>query len=530
MAGKTVGLLVVHGIGEQQPGDTSRKLITGLRMACGGDVEYSERSESALHRQPDPLPPPVEVTIRGLEMTLVIYEVYWADLMAGHKAAGSFQVHQLLALPWLRRQNRERGLYGDSPPQIMPEEESLLLLYVVSTCAYYGYYGARQVANLAGMVAHTCLAALFLLLVPTVTVSRLVGSIRSLKRAVAAYQDAIGRLVNWDRRRSVARATAGRHPVDVLLDGYVGDIMTYVNSLGRQFLAANVRDWDAGAAVLQRFHARMQQASAECDEVHVLAHSLGSVVAYHGITGYGLPSAAEHVIHASEPLAKLQGFYTFGSPLSKFGYFWPRLVGYRPTRLIISNGEPSRVSCPGNVIECEWLNFYNPLDLVSGKLAPPPGFLPPTNIRVLESGLVAAHVRYERNAEFLGTIVRRLCGNEVELKKVTIGRVSGFAKSLAESLGGLGGFTFLVAVGAVTQVGVLWLLARGAGELVGTFGSVATAVQVTNWTWAGGLVLSLAFTAGAGLRLAKIQAFNWALWREMGELNASSRPPTVAGV
>src|SRR5437870_13500694 len=92
----------------------------------------------------------------------------------------------------------------------------------------------------------------------------------------------------------------------------------------------------------------------------------------------------------------------FGSPIAKFRYFRPLLVGYRRPRLLLADEQPVRASCMGNVLGCERLTFYNPLDLVSGKLTPLPGFSPSTNIRVLEPGLIASHVRYERNAEFLG--------------------------------------------------------------------------------------------------------------------------------
>src|SRR2546425_1981349 len=107
----------------------------------------------------------------------------------------------------------------------------------------------------------------------------------------------------------------------------------------------------------------------------------------------------------------------FGSPIAKFRYFRPLLVGYRRPRLLLEDEQPVRASCMGNVLGCERLTFYNPLDLVSGKLTPLPGFSPSTNIRVLEPGLIASHVRYERNAEFLGTIVPRLFGKEVNLRR-----------------------------------------------------------------------------------------------------------------
>jgi hypothetical protein len=114
------------------------------------EAAYSGKIDKLPRRAGSPggIPFPIEVRIRGVETTLVVYEVYWANLMAGGQAAGSFQIQHLIALPWMRRQNTELGLYGDNPPRVA-QEESLLFLYFVTTCAYYGYYGARQVVNLS---------------------------------------------------------------------------------------------------------------------------------------------------------------------------------------------------------------------------------------------------------------------------------------------------------------------------------------------------------------------------------------------
>ena len=219
--------------------------------------------------------------------------------------------------------------------------------------------------------------------------------------------------------------------------------------------------------------------------------------------------------------------YTFGSPIGKFRYFWPLLVGYHPARVLIEDGRPVRAASAGDVIACDWLNFYNPLDLISGKLTPQPGFPPPTNIRVLESGLIASHVRYERNSEFLDSIAPRLFGPGVKPKAIKEGRLPGLAKSLAESLAGVSGFAILVALGLATQVGVLWLLGLGVGELVGLFAFFAIVAWVSKATWAIGLVLSLAMIAGRGLGLAKLQALNWAVWKES---ETPAPPQADAGV
>ena len=62
-------------------------------------TETSPPHAHTLPHQPTTLlPAPIEINVRGFDRTLVLYEVYWADLMAGEKAAGSFQMQQLIAL------------------------------------------------------------------------------------------------------------------------------------------------------------------------------------------------------------------------------------------------------------------------------------------------------------------------------------------------------------------------------------------------------------------------------------------------
>ena len=66
-----IGLLIVHGIGEQRRGQTTDKLLVGLKAAYG----------DALHVEHDADGYPAVVTANGQSVRL--YEVYWADLLKG---------------------------------------------------------------------------------------------------------------------------------------------------------------------------------------------------------------------------------------------------------------------------------------------------------------------------------------------------------------------------------------------------------------------------------------------------------------
>jgi len=89
-------LLVVHGIGAQERGETLAKLTSGLRRVDRDSVSND------IHDG-------VVATIGGQSVRL--YEVYWADLLKGDLARGGFQIKELQSLSWFPWFNIRRGNY-----------------------------------------------------------------------------------------------------------------------------------------------------------------------------------------------------------------------------------------------------------------------------------------------------------------------------------------------------------------------------------------------------------------------------------
>src|SRR5262245_58649792 len=73
-------LLIVHGIGEQLPGQTTDKLVSGLDAAFGQRLAVTRDANGRA----------VAVAVGGV--TVAIHEVYWADLLTREAHRG--------ALPW----------------------------------------------------------------------------------------------------------------------------------------------------------------------------------------------------------------------------------------------------------------------------------------------------------------------------------------------------------------------------------------------------------------------------------------------
>jgi hypothetical protein len=59
-----------------------------------------------------------------------------------------------------------------------------------------------------------------------------------------------------------------------------------------------------------------------CQSIHIVAHSLGTVVMYHALRGFGVDNAVRADRPTlSEAMATIEHLYTIGSPLEKIRFF-----------------------------------------------------------------------------------------------------------------------------------------------------------------------------------------------------------------
>lgn len=107
-----LGVIVVHGIGRQKPGEATDKFVRGLERAYGADC----RVEGLAHR----------TLVRLPGRTLAVYEAFWADLLAGDAVAGSFKPWQFNEVAWFPFLNLRAGFYG-APPHVRVLLWTLLL-------------------------------------------------------------------------------------------------------------------------------------------------------------------------------------------------------------------------------------------------------------------------------------------------------------------------------------------------------------------------------------------------------------------
>lgn len=384
-------LLVVHGIGAQEPHDTLRKLVEGLRRV---DAEFAPRSDGA----------GLVATFAGQPVRL--HEVFWADLLKGEIIRGTFLMHEIQSLAWFPWFNLRRGTYRRGTYSAARLAWWCVALPVVNFFLLFAYYGASFFTQVLSGSAAT---------------------------------------------RPRAGQRPAPTPLDRLLDEYAGDVLNYVNSAAQAFYRAAgepdvPRDvQDVHKQVVQRFYDRLVAAAEVegCQSISIVAHSLGTVVAYHALSGFdpdGHSSLPERVQAA---VGKVSHLYTIGCPLEKIRFFWPRVAPVAP------KGRDTRIT---------WHNFVSFLDPVAGVVRTFTDWGPVVNHRLLGGGFLSAHIVYERSAAFLTTLGAGLGVQAMRLHRSPAERIGDALLLTAETLVAPVLLALVLAVGAGLFVAVALLV------------------------------------------------------------------------
>jgi hypothetical protein len=378
-----VGVLVIHGIGEQEPGDTLAKLWHGLRRI------FPQMAEKPAAGEP--------VTLGGRPVRF--YEVYWADLLMGERVIGTFDFDEFSSLAWFPLFNQLYGAYAKEPYPRWTIFRHSVSLSLGGFALLIVYWGARLFAQLWGGL-------------------RDVGKRRTDSSELAGK--------NWiERARLIAEQTSHeKTAVERMLDEYAADVLTYINSAGDTFnperkVPEELRR--VHGEIMDRFDDQLVRMRSDgCRSIHIVAHSLGTVVMYHALRGLG-PEAAARTGRPglSEAMASVEHLYTIGSPLEKIRYFWP---GLRP-QTNLAGERP-----------IAWDNFVSYFDPVAGMLRRYGEWGPVNNHRLLGGGFLSGHVIYERSDAFLGRLTEGLFGEAMTPQRTRGERLKDVAMLLGESL------------------------------------------------------------------------------------------------
>jgi len=437
-ARRRVALLVVHGIGDSKRGVTRAKVIEGLRAAYGNDfVVEEEDSRGAI---------PIELPMEDGHCSARLYEVYWADLL----------------------RESERGSFATSD---------------VGPTAWY------PLANLAGAKYPAGHGNPFFVWVSTMALVPFVGLFWCGYVGLTTLASAIASALN--RERSDKRSW-----VDDTLDKYAGDISTYIKSL-RGATAVNSARFDAAERILLKFREVFAAATNDpnVDEIQILAHSLGTVIAHHALSAER-PATSANVLNevgddfddSGGVLAKpldarkpVTALLTIGSPLQKILFFWPELVAGR-----IRIEGPAGTEASGRTLQ--WTNFYNLFDPVSGRLEGLSPEIPIKDQRIWAGGAVTSHTVYESNRAFLGTLTKQLTGTARRPRFNAWKATLRVLTSPLETALALIAIPLVVVVGAAFVAALLGLVPRGLGWIADQIGMTGLGTQLADW---GGLAMLL---------------------------------------
>jgi hypothetical protein len=204
--------------------------------------------------------------------------------------------------------------------------------------------------------AATLLYLLFLLLCASIPLGALYVGVQQL---LVSMSGAVF-VPNWPAWGLVALGVtfaAGSWLARSFFDGYVGDVVAYVSGYSSsKFFQSRI---EINARVDKVFKAVTQDG---CDKLIVLAHSLGTVVAYDALNRFLLRRELRRKVGKVE-------FITFGSPLDKIAYIWRSESGgadILKTQLV-ADRQPliSREEVRAMV---RWQNVYAKYDIVAGSL------------------------------------------------------------------------------------------------------------------------------------------------------------------
>lgn len=356
-----IGLLLVHGIGEQ-------KRLEHLRCTAADIASYVEETPN-LHR--------LSVTDRSAEDGLIVIDAAFAD--GGREKQVRLNCREV----WWA----DLGASGGLGAQIA------FWFWGLGEWAAEIHFKGKKLSNTSELMANPHFAG-DKTGQPPGHRHRLITRVDLLFAGVLALLT----LVTWWLAKHILAVLTRRAPDPSLIFLFLGDVKAYQQPGGPGRGTQEDPNMPRRATIRRRMvSATTEMASQGYDRWYVLAHSLGSVLAFNALqeTEIALPNYLEEAEWASLPAGmktktpyapagvhpstkemmprrptwlddhdgisrealfeRFAGLITYGSPLDKFAALWPRIVCLNKQRAVFRRG-------------CEWLNLYDPTDPVGASL------------------------------------------------------------------------------------------------------------------------------------------------------------------
>lgn len=375
---ETVGLLFVHGIGEQKRWAHLRQSVIELaellRLFSGPKASISiiDRTDTWTGEPGEPnLDDPAPIALRwrqppeagGRAIDFECHEVWWADLAMRTGLFDSIRfwiwgLGQWAAPVYMELDASSLDKFAKRDPDAAPRPQVDMPQSVARQLCYQ--FLARFNLAWAGFVAVLTVLSFSLF-------KRVAGNVGQVAAAPSVLVHYLGDVQVYEQRARPGEGLVSDpgHPKRVGIR----------RRMVAEMVAMGARDYDRW---------------------YIMAHSLGSVVAFNGIgeIGHTLPNylperlwralpqrlrrdpacalrddlhrmmparptwlAPEDCINRPLLFANMLGFITYGSPLDKFAALWPRIVAFER----YAGAQPV-------FPECEWINIVTDTDPVAGAL------------------------------------------------------------------------------------------------------------------------------------------------------------------
>jgi hypothetical protein len=365
-----IGVILVHGIGEQTRFEhldsQLRFLIAAITRLAEKDsvtVEVDPSGPSPFHADTDtwnsgPRPSVTVVTRHRLngkleETRIGVHEVWWADVNEEYSLAKQLRFWRWGLSLWFHPGNGQSNLASSSrvrPPNVGRGGRRLLRARLYWICTFFALLGiaswayalVRKYFDLKGLR-------------PARVITNYVSGVKlygqaerlgpGLFRGNADFLDTIGDPPRVSIRRRMVRAIA-----DVACQGY-DRWYILAHSLGT-VVAFN--------GLMETSHAwpgYLDEARWECLKLHQLAGPAApGTQEFNGRTMPPRPLwlNGNEIAYRGRIFSGFRGFLTYGSPLEKFAAIWPKLVPLGLERVFRE--------------DLVWINLFDPMDPVSGRL------------------------------------------------------------------------------------------------------------------------------------------------------------------
>lgn len=347
---KDIGILVVHGIGEQKRVETVTSVVSNfyrsLKTLGVGNITRDIRPDNQSQ------PANLLFSHKGTSYVIRFYEAYWADLDQPYNFLRWLKLVLWALTIWVRH-------YYDPPPA-----------------------GMRTISVGKFRIALTRIGLFFLSILFLI----LLSTLRVLNQVIVVV---FKKQLPWGQT----------------LYNFLGDVQLFVSEDVR-FDTLETLDRRSRYAIRTRLWNVLARANLDpVQELYILTHSLGTVIAFNALmeTAATIPGYiddrdlraklqergfidAQNNADRGKFLSKVSAFFTLGSPLDKFAAIWPRVI---PVNL----SNPGREQNP-----IPWLNIHDILDVVGANLdhfKNIAGFKEPTNIAWRDQFIFAtAHTSY----------------------------------------------------------------------------------------------------------------------------------------